>query len=258
MFPRDLESLVMPIEEDFTNTLRAELSSREPDTRILLAGAIHRGRRRRRRRVSLLSVAAVVLLAGTTGVIVRSLPQAAVPVRPSVVTVVPATPPPAASSAAATTSPSPASTPKGQLQRDQIEARLKALLPAGITISVPTNPPGDPEQGNFELDDGHGKSLLTVSAQWLADDPTSWRDYLRTVTTARPDGILIQIEQIPYQRGIARYQIVNLLSPGGFSLVMNLSQAAVPDQVATTRARPILSAAQLTALATSPEWEQSR
>jgi hypothetical protein len=257
MFPRDLESLVMPIEEDFTNTLRAELSSRDPDTRILLAGAMHRGRRRRRRRVSLLSVAAVVLLAGTTGVIVRSLPQAAGPARPSVVTVVPATPPSSSSpSAAATTSPSPASTPQGQLQGDQIEARLKALLPAGITVSIPTNLAGDTEQSNFELDDGNGKSFLAVQAQWLAD-PTSARDYLRTVTTPRPDGILVQIEQIPYQRGIVRNQVVNLLSPGGFSLGMNLSQAAVPDQVATARARPILTAAQLMALATSPEWEQS-
>ncbi|MEV5880982.1 hypothetical protein AB0L75_43820 [Streptomyces sp. NPDC052101] len=245
----------MPIEEDFTNTLRSELSSCEPDLFVMLAEGVHRGRRRRRRRTTLLTSVCVLLAGGVAGVMTPLLTHSTgATVRPGKVVAAPQAPPPQAPTppAAPTASPRELSA----WSTEEVMRRLTSLVPPGITVTRG----GSPQRPEafvryFELDDGHGACWLAVTVQPLVGEQLDQqRRYMLTVTSPLRDGALVYTQQISHQSGVAPYQVAVALRADGMSITMNLSTASYPDRT-PVRSAPILSAGQLTAIASSPAWE---
>jgi hypothetical protein len=244
----------VPIEEDFTNTLRAELSSCEPDLLVILADGVRRGRRRRRRRAAVLSGAAVLLAGGLVGALSPSLTHPTGAPRPDMVVAVPSMPPPHTPLPSA--SPSLAAAQPWAWSATAVDQRLLSLLPSGITVTQGPSP--DPASGAvtyFQLDDGGGACWLAISAQQLAGTMLAQqRRLMATGTTGLADGTRVVVRQIPAQAGVAPSQQVSALMPDGMDVEMTLSSASYPNRT-SARSSPILTADQLTTIATSPQWE---
>ncbi|WP_020139013.1 hypothetical protein [Streptomyces sp. 351MFTsu5.1] len=228
----------MPQEEDFTEALRSSLLTiSPPDTPSLLRAGIRNGRRRRRRRAVALGVsgAAVLALVGLGAHVVPGLLSDG---RATTATT-PGTSAPTG----------PAATPKptftGALPADQALARLTALLPTGLTSSIP---PGSGQSGQLWLDDGHGKSLLEVHVS-RQTATTELRKHVFADVKPSPDGTLIQSRQSP-----EGHQTVNVLRPDGLYVTLMTWQSPTQNTPAT-RTTPILPLAHLRTMATSPKWQ---
>ncbi|MEY9878004.1 hypothetical protein ABH931_007528 [Streptacidiphilus sp. MAP12-33] len=245
----------MPIEDDFTNTLRAELGSYEPDLVVLLGDAVNRGRRRRRRRASLVACAGVLVAGGLAVVAAPALARPSqVAARPARVVAVPAKPGPHERKPPPSGAASP--TLAKALSSAECLRRLRALLPSGVTVSQAVAPGHTPDGAamSFRLDDGRGVIWrATVSAtrlfgSVLADE----RYHMLTVAFAQPDGTLVDLRQQPD----SRWQAVDALRPDGLEVSITLSPSAVgPNDAAPA---PILSSPQLIAVAADPAWETAR
>ncbi|MER6732754.1 hypothetical protein [Streptomyces puniciscabiei] len=237
----------MPIEEDFTEALRTTLLTFEPpNTPSLLQAGVRNGRRRRRRRATALGVsgAAVLALAGLGATAVSGQLSDRRPADRTLAG-------PAASATAG--SPTASATPKptftGTLPADRALATLTALLPTGLAHS---SPPGGRRSGQLWVDDGHGKSLLEVHVS-RQTSTTAIRSHVFAGTKPLPDGTLIQSRQAPPGTGLG-HETVNVLRPDG--LYITLMEWQAPSQNApSTRTTPILTPAQLRAIATSPQWQ---
>jgi hypothetical protein len=246
----------MPIEEDFTNSLRTELSSCEPDLLVVLAEGVHRGRRRRRRRAALLTSVCVLFAGGVAGVMTPALTHSTgVAGRPHGVVAASEAPLPHAS----TPPVSPTASPRrlSAWSTEEVMRRLKSLVPAGITVTQGKAPEQPQESVRyFELDDGHGACWLAVTAQQLVGDQLKEEHhYMLTVTAPLSDGTLVHTQQIPHQSGEAPYQVAVALRADGMNITMTLSTASFPDRN-PVRSGPILSAGRLSAIASNPAWEQ--
>ncbi|AKJ12839.1 hypothetical protein ABB07_23230 [Streptomyces incarnatus] len=237
----------MPIEEDFTEALRTTLLTFEPpNTPSLLQAGVRNGRRRRRRRATALGVsgAAVLALAGLGATAVSGELSDRGPADRTLAG-------PAAS--ATTGSPTASATPKptftGTLPADRALATLTALLPTGLTHA---SPPGGRRSGQLWVDDGHGTSLLEVHVS-RQTSTTAIRSHVFAGTKPLPDGTLIQSRQAPPGTDPG-HETVNVLRPDG--LYITLMEWQAPSQNApSTRTTPILTPAQLRAIATSPQWQ---
>ncbi|MEU6273735.1 hypothetical protein ABZ871_15205 [Streptomyces populi] len=236
----------MPVEEDFTEALRTTLLAFEPpNTPSLVRAGVRNGRRRRRRRATALGVggAAVLALVGFGAAAVPGLlPDSRTAGHAATGPASPVT----AGPTAKTTTPEPTFT--GTLPADRALATLTALLPAGLTHS---SPPGGERSGQLWVDDGHGKSLLEIHVS-RQTSTTAIRDHVFAGTTPLADGTLITSRQAPPGTNPG-HQAVNVLRPDG--LYVTLMQWQAPSQNApSTRTTPILTPAQLRAVATSSRW----
>ncbi|MFI2299875.1 hypothetical protein ACH5AL_13690 [Actinacidiphila glaucinigra] len=235
----------MPIEEDFTEALRTTLKTFEPpNAATLLQSCVRNGRRRRRRRVAAvtLSGAAVLALVGTGAAGVPGLLSDG---RTADRTL----PGPAASTTTGSASTTAKPTFTGTLPADRALATLTELLPTGLTHS---SPPGGRQSGQLWVDDGHGKSLLEVHVS-RQTSTASIRGHVFAGTSPSADGTLIASRQAPpgTEPGHAA---VDVLHPDGLYVTIMLWQA--PGQNApSTRTTPILTPAQLRAIATSLRWQ---
>ncbi|MFG2477093.1 hypothetical protein [Streptomyces fagopyri] len=236
----------MPIEEDFTEALRTTLLTFEPPgAPSLVRAGVRNGRRRRRRRAAAVGVsgAAVLALVGLGAAVVPGLLSDG---RTADHTL-------AGPAASATTGPGTASaTPKptftGALPADRALATLTALLPTGLTHSIP---PGSGRSGQLWVDDGHGKSLFEVHVS-RQTSTTAIRSHVFAGVTPLADGTLIQSRQTPSGTDPG-HQTVNVLHPDG--LYVTVMQWQAPSQNApSTRTTPILTLAQLRVIATSSQW----
>ncbi|MES9521112.1 hypothetical protein [Streptomyces capoamus] len=231
----------MPIEEDFTEALRTTLLNLEPpNTPSLVQAGVRNGRRRRRRATAVgVSGAAVIALVGLGAAVVPGLlPDG----RAADHTL-------AGPAASATASATPKPTFTGTLPADRALATLTALLPTGLTHS---SPPGGRQAGQLWVDDGHGKSLLEVHVS-RQTSTTAIRNRVFAGTTPLDDGTLIESRQAP-PGTVLGHETVNVLHPDG--LYITLMQWQAPSQNApSTRTTPILTLAQLRAIATSSQWQ---
>ncbi|MEU0813777.1 hypothetical protein [Streptomyces mirabilis] len=237
----------MPVEEDFTEALRTTLLTFEPpNTPSLLQAGVRNGRRRRRRRATAVGVsgAAVLALVGLGAAVVPGLLSDG---RAADRTI--AGPAASATTGSATASATPKPTFTGTLPADRALAILTALLPTGLTHS---SPPGGRQSGQLWVDDGHGKSLLEVHVS-RQTSTTAIRSHVFAGTTPLADGTLIESRQAP--RGTdPGHETVNVLHPDG--LYVTLMEWQAPSQNGpATRATPILTPAQLRAIATSSQWQ---
>ncbi|MGW3248073.1 hypothetical protein [Streptomyces sp. NPDC001070] len=236
----------MPIEEDFTEALRATLLTLEPpSTPAFLQAAVRDGRRRRRRRAAAVGVsgAAVLALVGLGAAVVPGLLSDGRTDDPTL-----AGPAASATTGTDTASATPKPTFTGALPADRALATLTALLPTGLTHS---SPPNGRQSGQLWVDDGHGKSLLEVHVS-RQTDTTAIRSHVFAGTTPLADGTLIQSRQAPPGTDPG-HEAVNVLHPDG--LYVTIMQWQAPSQNApSTRTTPILTLAQLRAIATSSRW----
>ncbi|MCX4423830.1 hypothetical protein [Streptomyces mirabilis] len=237
----------MPVEEDFTEALRTTLLTLEPpNTPSLLQAGVRNGRRRRRRRATAVGVsgAAVLALVGLGAAVVPGLLSDG---RAADRTI--AGPAASATTGSATASATPKPTFTGTLPADRALAILTALLPTGLTHS---SPPGGRQSGQLWVDDGHGKSLLEVHVS-RQTSTTAIRSHVFAGTTPLADGTLIESRQAP--RGTdPGHETVNVLHPDG--LYVTLMEWQAPSQNGpATRTTPILTPAQLRAIATSSQWQ---
>ncbi|MEV6022334.1 hypothetical protein [Streptomyces sp. NPDC052036] len=102
------------------------------------------------------------------------------------------------------------------------------------------------------MDDGHGKSLLEVHVS-RQTSTTVIRSHVFAGTTPLADGTLIESRQTPPGTGPG-HAAVNVLHPDG--LYVTIMQWQAPSQnTPATRTTPILTLAQLRAIATSSQWQ---
>lgn len=235
----------MPIEEDFTEALRASVLTFEPpSTPSLVQAGIRNGRRRRRRRATAVGVSAAVALV-LVGFGATTVPGLLSDGRTADHPL--SSPAASAPSGSATASATPKPTFTGALPADRALATLTALLPDGLTHS---SPPGGRKSGQLWVDDGHGTSLLEVHVSRLTST-TAIRDHVFAGATPLPDGSLVQSRQAPGTD--PGHQTVNVLRPDG--LYVTLMQWQEQSQNApSTRTTPVLTLAQLRAIATSSRW----
>ncbi|MGW4594472.1 hypothetical protein ACWEOA_03910 [Streptomyces sp. NPDC004457] len=237
----------MPIEEDFTEALRTTLLTVEPpDTPSLVEAGIRNGRRRRRRRAAAVGVSGAAVLA-LVGLGATAVPGLLSDGRTADRTLT-------GPAASATTGPARASaTPQptftGTLPAERALATLTALLPTDLTHS---SPPGGSQSGQLWVDDGHGKSLLEVHVS-RQTSTTAIRNHVFAGTTPLADGTLIASRQAPPGTGPG-HEVVNVLRPDG--LYVTIMEWQAPSQNApSTRTTPILTLAQLRAIASSSQWQ---
>ncbi|MFF4798695.1 hypothetical protein ACFY1U_09795 [Streptomyces sp. NPDC001351] len=236
----------MPIEEDFTEALHTTLLSFEPpSTSSLVRAGVRNGRRRRRRRATAVGVsgAAVLALVGLGATVVPGLSSDG---RTGDHTLTGPAAPATTGSARASATPKPTFT--GTLPPDRALATLTALLPSGLTHS---SPPGGRQSGQLWVDDGHGTSLLEVHVSRQAST-TALRSHVFAGTTPLADGTLIEFRQAPPGTDPG-HQTVNVLHPDGLHVTLMQWQAA-SQNAPSTRSTPILTLAQLRAIATSSQW----
>ena len=236
----------MPIEEDFTEALRTTLLTFEPpNTPSLLQAGLRNGRRRRRRRAAVgVSGAAVLALVGLGA---TAVPGLLFDGRTADHTL--AGPAASATTGSATASATPRPAFTGTLPADRALATLTGLLPTGLTHS---SPHGGRRSGQLWVDDGHGKSLLEVHVS-RQTSTTAIRSHVFAGTTPLADGTLIQSRQSPPGTEPG-HEAVNVLHPDG--LYVTIMQWQAPSQNApSTRTTPILTLAQLRAIATSRQWQ---
>ncbi|MFF9213283.1 MULTISPECIES: hypothetical protein [unclassified Streptomyces] len=237
----------MPIEEDFTEALRTTLLTVEPpNTPSLVRAGVRNGRRRRRRRAMAVGVCGAVALA-LVGLGVTVVPGHLVDGQTADHTL--AGPAASATTGSATASATPKPTFTGTLPADRALATLTALLPTGVTHS---SPPGGRRSGQLWVDDGHGKSLFEVHVS-RQTSTTAIRSHVFAGTAPLADGTLIESRQAPPGTGPG-HQAVNVLHPDG--LYVSIMEWQGPSQNApSTRTTPILTLAQLRAIATSSKWQ---
>ncbi|MER5825409.1 hypothetical protein ABT086_24910 [Streptomyces mirabilis] len=237
----------MPVEEDFTEALRTTLMTLEPpNTPSLLQAGVRNGRRRRRRRATAVGVSGAVVLA-LVGLGAAVVPGLLSDGRAADRTI--AGPAASATTGSATASATPKPTFTGTLPADRALAILTALLPTGLTHS---SPPGGRQSGQLWVDDGHGKSLLEVHVS-RQTSTTAIRSHVFAGTTPLADGTLIESRQAPPGTDPG-HETVNVLHPDG--LYVTLMEWQAPSQNGpATRATPILTPAQLRAIATSSQWQ---
>ncbi|WP_046732708.1 hypothetical protein [Streptomyces humi] len=236
----------MPIEEDFTEALRTTLLTFEPPaTPSLVQAGVRNGRRRRRRRAMAvgLSGAAVLALVGLGAAAVPGLLSDGRTGHRAI-----AGPAASATTPSATASATPKPTFTGTLPADRALATLAALLPTGLTRS---SPPGGGRSGQLWVDDGHGKSLLEVHVS-RQTSTTAIRSHVFAGTTPLADGTLIESRQTPPGTGPG-HETVNVLHPDGLYVTLMQWQAA-SQNAPSTRSAPIMTLAQLRAIATSSRW----
>jgi hypothetical protein len=237
----------MPIEEDFTEALRTTLQGVEPpNVRSLAQGGIRSGKRRRRHRAIAVGVsgAAVLALVGAGAAVVSVQSSGG---RSAGHTLTDPADSSTASAAAGQTAASPTFT--GTLPAVKALATLTSLLPDGLAHS---SPPGGLLSGQLWVDDGHGKSLLEVHVS-RQTSTTDIRSHVFAGTTPLADGTLVKTRQTPSGTSLG-HQVVNVLHPDG--LYVTLMEWQGPNQNAhSTRTTPILTLAQLRAIATSAQWQ---
>ncbi|MBW8796268.1 MAG: hypothetical protein JF597_22515 [Streptomyces sp.] len=237
----------MPIEEDFTEALRTTLLTFEPpNTPSLVQAGVRNGRRRRRRRATVVGVsgAAVLALVGLGAAAVPGLLSVGRTTHHTI-----AGPAASATTGAATASATPKPTFTGSLPADRALAILTALLPTGLTHSIP---PGSGRSGQLWVDDGHGKSLFEVHVS-RQTSTTAIRSHVFASATTLADGTLIQSRQAPPGTDPG-HETVNVLHPDG--LYITIMQWGAPSRNApSTRSTPVLTLAQLRTIATSSQWQ---
>lgn len=234
---------------DLTDLMRRATEDLEPKSSDLVECGMRRGAVLRRRRTALRGFASAGAVLATAGVIVggnqligsnssTDTPAAGLP------TVVTST----ASSAVV----KPPATPNDTLQT------LRSLLPAGLEVSQPRTWGDNFIGASYVVDDGKGASLLEVQVMTRKSQISCANEAHPKNCTTRPDGTIVLAEQQPGRsvKGlqVAAASTVQLRYPDGRIIVLGSANSTAWKKAPITRAQPLLTVAQLTALADSKAW----
>ncbi|MCX5212862.1 hypothetical protein OG689_26900 [Kitasatospora sp. NBC_00240] len=155
-----------------------------------------------------------------------------------------------------TPKPQPRNTGK-EYSAEEILAITAGLLPAGLTESETGGQPG---YANFVLNDGKGKSMVELNVQdWSRELKEHQQgtakngDVVEQVfakATTLPDGTKVVLAKGADKAAV---WTVNSLRPDGMRVVIGAYTSGGPQQP-SVRSAPVLTEAQLEAIATSPLW----
>ncbi|MEU8078951.1 hypothetical protein AB0B31_26360 [Catellatospora citrea] len=255
--------------DDMREALRTAIETDEPPITDGPA-AVFTTARRIRTRQRLVTVAAGVatlgLLAGAVSVLGLGRTDDAQP----------AVPLPQVALASASPSPSPSAAggcpcPTGEPAAAKVLAALKALLPTGSAVSQPVSQDGFAE---VVITDRLGRTKVMVNVQpafGQAGKPGGGdmrdiftckgrKDWAQRGTTCiervLDDGTRIVVTEGPETTGHDRIvqRTVDLLRPDGVRVAVTAYNAVKPKGNTPTRKVPVLTLAQIEAMATSPRW----
>lgn len=258
----------MPFEDDLGLALREAVDASPPPRLDLLAtGAAQRGQRRKRRRTVLASVASVAVLAGAGAVALNQGPAngptgITVATGPTTATQsTTATPPP-------TATPSPGSSPGATtaVPSSQVLKLFKSKLPDGFQTSHPVNLDlTEPEPGvraGVAISNGSGKGTASItitrgkSGPWLAPGCGTTTTVSHCTDTPLPGGAELMLwlpDRVPNGT-----QVWNATLKRSDGITLTVESGNVPDQGSGDTDvypnPPLLTGAQLTALAEDPVW----
>ncbi|MDH6115185.1 hypothetical protein P3T36_004104 [Kitasatospora sp. MAP12-15] len=254
----------MPFEDEFSHALREAAEASPPTSVELLAiGAAQRGRRRKRRRTVVASASAMAAMA-CVGVLTLQLRPSADVSSPSTVgtTADPATP--AATRKLPPLTPVPAPVTSGQLLE-----LFKAELPADLRLSNAMTQDGS-AGGSVQLTaaytatDGHHTGGVEINltrapahpGQRASVGPCSG-GIPDCTTTAEPGGASLSLYLPAQAAGGEQNWTATLDRPDGSALTISAGNIPGPGSGRDTPYpnAPLLSAAQLTALALDPVWQ---
>lgn len=220
----------------------------EPNATDLVERGIRRGQVLRRRRTALAGASGAVAVLATVGIVVAG--TQAVGGRPS------EQPPLAAAPSATSSGTTPrtnATTPK-TVTKKEILTTLESLLPPGARVSKPTTFGDDFMGASVLADDGKGASYVEVLIK-TEKTPIICPPEHPEFCTTRADGTLV-IASAAVRRHPSEPQsnYVTIGRPDGRTISLGSANATAYKKVEPTRAKPLLSMAQLIAMADSPTW----
>jgi hypothetical protein len=231
--------------DDLTDLMRRATEYVEPESTDLVERGIRRGvilRRRRRALVGSASASAVLAAAGMIfagsqligGESAAAPPVAGVPI---VVT--------------------PSATPTAAGPNDTLQT-LKSLLPAGLKVSQPRTWGDNFIAASYVVDDGKGGSLIEVQVMTRQTQISCANEAHPENCTERPDGTIVLAEHTPTRSAhgtpVAAATSVQLRYPDGRIIVVGNANSTAWKKAPITRAKPLLTVAQLTAIADSKAW----
>jgi len=237
--------------DDLTDLMRRATEYVEPESTDLVDRGIRRGVVLRRRRSALVGSASASAVLAAAGMIfagsqmIGGGSSAAPPVAgvPMVAT-------PSATSAAAR--------PPRQVTPDDTLQTLKSLVPAGMKVSQPRTWGDNFIAASYVVDDGRGGSLLEVQVMTRQSQISCANEAHPENCTTRPDGTIVLTEHTPGRSvlgtPVAAVSAVQLRYPDGRIIVVGNANSTAWKKAPITRAKPLLTVAQLTALADSKAW----
>lgn len=230
---------------DLTDLLRRATDDLEPTSTDLVERGMRRGAVLRRRRTALRGFAATGAVLATAGIIVGGNQligsSSGTPVAgpPAAVTST------AASAVAKSTRPV---TPNDTLQT------LRSLVPAGLTASQPRTWGDNFIGASYLVDDGKGASLLEVQVMTRKSQISCANEAHPENCTVRPDGTIVLVEHQPGRSQMAAINSVQVRYPDGRIIVLASGNSTAWKKAPVTRPQPLLTVAQLTALAENQAW----
>ncbi|GAB3832474.1 hypothetical protein [Kribbella italica] len=238
------------LNDSLPDLMRRATDDLEPESNDLVERGIQRGVTLRRRRTAMLSLSGAGAVLATAGIIVGGTQLFAGNAAPPV-----AAPPSTTPSVKAEGPVAVPGSPAATLQT------LQGLLPQNLKqSSAKASYVDNRHHTEVVVDDGKGASLLTVEV--VTTKPNLGCEGLHGSCTVRPDGAVVASyanESIfPYDAsknpwGI-KNTVVEIFYPDGRLISVYNYNAPRQIGVAHTRANPLFSVQQLTALATSDKW----
>ncbi|MFC1433438.1 hypothetical protein ACEZDB_22585 [Streptacidiphilus sp. N1-3] len=138
------------------------------------------------------------------------------------------------------------------LSADRIGATLRAALPKGLTLSMDSDNQDGYASGR--INDGHGAGAIGINADWFGTSGDAV-DQVFGGATVLADGTRIVVDQGASEKGGAgavQWTVQVLHKDGRRIVVSELNASAF--NTAKDRPEPVLTLAQLKALALSPSW----
>ncbi|TCC54916.1 hypothetical protein E0H73_37585 [Kribbella pittospori] len=240
-----------PLNDNLPDLMNRATENLEPNATDLVERGIRRGQVLRRRRTALAGAGGAFAVLATVGIVVAG--TQALGGRPS------GQPPFAAAPTPAPTATSSGTTPSAGQQdvatKKGILVTLQSLLPPGTRVSKPTSFGDDFIGASVRADDGKGASYVEVLIK-TEKTPISCPPEHPENCTTRPDGTLV-IASTYAGTGLPsepRSNYVTIAHPDGRTISLGSANATAYKKAVPTRAKPLLSTAQLIAMADSPKW----
>ncbi|TCC44221.1 hypothetical protein E0H75_35780 [Kribbella capetownensis] len=237
--------------DDLTDLMRRATEYVEPESTDLVDRGIRRGVILRRRRSALVGSASASAVLAAAGMIFAG--SQLIGGESS------AAPPVAGVPIVATPSGTPAAArPTRQVTPNDTLRTLKGLVPAGMRVSQPRTWGDNFIAASYVVDDGKGGSLLEVQVMTRQSQISCANEAHPENCTTRPDGTIVLIEQTPGSPvpgvRVAAVRAVQLHYPDGRIIVVGNGNSTAWKKAPITRAKPLFTVAQLTALADSKAW----
>ncbi|WP_406047692.1 hypothetical protein [Kribbella sp. NBC_00889] len=242
-----------PLNDSLPDLMDRATENLEPNATDLVERGIRRGQVLSRRRTALAGAGGAVAVLATVGIVVAG--TQALGGRPSEQPPLAATPAATPSATSSGTTPRTSATTQDTVTKKGILFTLQSLLPPGTRVSKPTSFGDDFIGASVLADDGKGASYVEVLIK-TGKTPIVCPPEHPEFCTTRADGTLV-IAYTSARRGHPSEPQINYVTighPDGRTISLGSANATAYKKAVPTRAKPMLSMAQLIAMADSPRW----